>query len=240
MLTDVETRFAAAQDLDALKELFEAEIAALGYRYFDVFSFSASQLSNPEQGCRFYATNYLSGAPWNHLPKDWPDGCGVMQAAMHQVLPIDYLGMLRQVPPRPIVVLQRALLKLWKVRHSWVVPLNTPHFVQMVTVYMIDGSEEAFRASRTQIMVLASAMMQRMIALHPLEAQGEAAPVRLTPEETACLTGIARGLKNAEIAAEMGVTPHTVRYHLKKLFKKLGVANRAEAAVVGLRLGLGA
>lgn len=45
----------------------------------------------------------------------------------------------------------------------------------------------------------------------------------------------ATGLKNAEIAAEMHLTVHSVKFHLASIYRKLGVANRTEAAVAYLR-----
>jgi len=48
-----------------------------------------------------------------------------------------------------------------------------------------------------------------------------------------------RGLTNAEIAARMEVTVHAVKFHLASIYRKLGVANRTEAAVVFLRSNVG-
>lgn len=38
-----------------------------------------------------------------------------------------------------------------------------------------------------------------------------------------------RGLTNAQIAAELGVTTHAVKFHLASIYRKLGVSNRTEA-----------
>lgn len=39
---------------------------------------------------------------------------------------------------------------------------------------------------------------------------------------------MARGLSNPEIAAELTLSPHTVRDHLKAIFAKVGVGSRGE------------
>lgn len=39
------------------------------------------------------------------------------------------------------------------------------------------------------------------------------------------------GLSNADIAARLRVTVHAVKFHLSGVYRKLGVANRTEAAV---------
>ena len=49
---------------------------------------------------------------------------------------------------------------------------------------------------------------------------------------------VARGLGNKEIAADLGITTHTVTYHLAAVLKKLGVRSRTEAVSLGVRKGL--
>ena len=45
------------------------------------------------------------------------------------------------------------------------------------------------------------------------------------------------GLTNGQIAARMELTVHAVKFHLAGIYRKLGVANRTEAAVLYLRAG---
>lgn len=52
----------------------------------------------------------------------------------------------------------------------------------------------------------------------------------LTAAEARVAMLLARGLSNAEIAAELSVSPHTVRRHTERSFQKLGVRTRAEVA----------
>jgi len=44
------------------------------------------------------------------------------------------------------------------------------------------------------------------------------------------------GFTNTQIAGRLDVTVHAVKFHLGSIYKKLGVANRTEAAVVFLQL----
>jgi two-component system response regulator DegU len=57
------------------------------------------------------------------------------------------------------------------------------------------------------------------------------ATVPLTRREAEILQRVAAGASNAEVAQTLWVTEQTVKFHLSNVYKKLGVANRTEAAV---------
>jgi DNA-binding CsgD family transcriptional regulator len=60
----------------------------------------------------------------------------------------------------------------------------------------------------------------------------------LTARELEVLRLVARGLANKEIAADLRITTHTVKYHLAAVLEKLGVRSRTEAVSLGVRKGL--
>ena len=57
----------------------------------------------------------------------------------------------------------------------------------------------------------------------------------LTDRQTDILTSMARGLTNADIARQFGITPDGVKFHITSILAKLGAANRSEAVAVALR-----
>ena len=64
-------------------------------------------------------------------------------------------------------------------------------------------------------------------------------PIRdLTPHQLDILASIVRGLTNADIARQFGVSENTVRKATSAIFSKLGVANRTEATAMALRNNL--
>lgn len=62
--------------------------------------------------------------------------------------------------------------------------------------------------------------------------------VTLSPRERDILVLVARGQKNREIATSLGITPETVKWHMKHIFQKLQVKNRTRAVRVAEHLKL--
>lgn len=60
----------------------------------------------------------------------------------------------------------------------------------------------------------------------------------LTEREQQVLSGMSRGRSNAEIGKELYLSEDTVKTHARRLFRKLGAADRAQAVAVGFRWGM--
>jgi len=67
---------------------------------------------------------------------------------------------------------------------------------------------------------------------------GEALAEPLTAREAEVLQQIAQGLANKQIAVSLGISEHTVKFHLSSLYAKLSVSSRTEAVRAGLSRGL--
>lgn len=68
---------------------------------------------------------------------------------------------------------------------------------------------------------------------------GQSAPgVGLSGREVEVLQGVARGLSNRAIARELWLSDQTVKFHLRNIYRKLGVSNRTEAAKYAFDHGL--
>lgn len=75
-----------------------------------------------------------------------------------------------------------------------------------------------------------AALLQRLRGDLPVES--------LTPRETEVLREVAAGQTNKAIALKLGISEHTVKFHLSSAMNKLGAASRAEAVAVAMRRGL--
>ncbi|WP_188544049.1 helix-turn-helix transcriptional regulator [Rhodococcoides trifolii] len=60
----------------------------------------------------------------------------------------------------------------------------------------------------------------------------------LNPRELEVLGHLAVGKRNLAIAEELGISQSTIKFHVAGVLKKLGVANRGEAAAIGIRAGI--
>jgi len=63
----------------------------------------------------------------------------------------------------------------------------------------------------------------------------EKMPALLTPREIEILVALGSGLSNKETARRLGISPHTVKFHVEALFRKLDASSRAEAVAKGLK-----
>jgi DNA-binding NarL/FixJ family response regulator len=63
-------------------------------------------------------------------------------------------------------------------------------------------------------------------------------PDRLTERELDVLRLVVRGLRNKEIAAELGISENTAKFHLRNILDKLHAQNRAEVVARAMRDGL--
>jgi DNA-binding NarL/FixJ family response regulator len=71
------------------------------------------------------------------------------------------------------------------------------------------------------------------------ESPGDDSPIEpLTAREMQVVQLMAQGLANKQIALALGISEHTVKFHLSSLYAKLGISSRTEAVKRGIELGL--
>jgi DNA-binding NarL/FixJ family response regulator len=60
----------------------------------------------------------------------------------------------------------------------------------------------------------------------------------LSKREKQILQLVANGSTTKEVARDLGISPHTVKTHLERIFEKLGANDRAQAVAIAIRTGL--
>ena len=68
--------------------------------------------------------------------------------------------------------------------------------------------------------------------------QGEQLIDPLTEREIEVLQLLAQGMANKQIALQLGISEHTVKFHISGIYTKFGVTNRTAAVRLGVRWGL--
>ena len=98
----------------------------------------------------------------------------------------------------------------------------------------------AVRAAATGDSLIEPSITRRLVERFATPAPAAGLPpelAALTERELDVLRLIARGLSNAEIAAELVVAETTVKTHVARILTKLGVRDRVQAVVVAYRTG---
>jgi DNA-binding NarL/FixJ family response regulator len=121
---------------------------------------------------------------------------------------------------------------------SWAEPITQEalqHGVSGVVSKALDGEElaERLRAIAEGTTVVAPPPHGRIVSGTGRDWPGRS--FGLSERESECLVLVAAGLRNAEIARSLYVSEDTVKTHLKRGYRKLGVGNRAQATSVVLR-----
>lgn len=91
----------------------------------------------------------------------------------------------------------------------------------------------AVNAVRAGLLVVDPALSSPIVA-----RRGEPLAEELTAREREVLQQLSLGLANKEIAQNMHISDHTVKFHVNAIMQKLGVTSRTEAVVRAARLGL--
>ncbi|HEY6386255.1 MAG TPA: response regulator transcription factor [Candidatus Acidoferrum sp.] len=103
-----------------------------------------------------------------------------------------------------------------------------------------DDVLSAIYASYDGLVLLSAPTAESFAALfgdQPLEVEPELSE-EITSREADVLRMLAQGLVNKDIAARLGISEHTVKFHISSILDKLGASTRTEAVTLGIRRGL--
>ena len=108
-------------------------------------------------------------------------------------------------------------------------------------VLSLDSSREellaAIGALSEGLIVGALPLLESLLNPRSLSREDSETPP-LSEREIEVLELLAQGLANKQIAAALGISEHTAKFHVSSIYTKLNVTNRAEAVRQGVRRGL--
>ena len=116
-------------------------------------------------------------------------------------------------------------------------PLNRRELMRSLRVWGVLPTD----ASAEELTAAVHALSQGLIVgTSTLLFESESEPLSrgpLTDRESEVLGLLAKGLANKQIAVALGISEHTVKFHVSSIYAKLNVTNRTEAVREGLRGG---
>jgi DNA-binding NarL/FixJ family response regulator len=110
--------------------------------------------------------------------------------------------------------------------------------VQLRTMLEAVGRGEAAISPATAGRIIDEFLRRERVAAARVADRQPTDPDRLTEREIEVLRLVTRGLRNKEIAAELGISENTAKYHLKNILEKLHAGSRTEVAAKAVREGL--
>jgi DNA-binding NarL/FixJ family response regulator len=103
----------------------------------------------------------------------------------------------------------------------------------------MDDVFSSIQAAHAGLVLLDAEVTQSLVAkIRPPSDQERELTDDLTPREIEVLRMLAEGLGNREMAVKLGISDHTVKFHISSIFDKLNAASRTEAVTLGIRMGL--
>lgn len=227
------------QSADEVFDLFRQTVSEYG---FDRIAFAATTLPAQEALSRedlnpVVALNFPNDWVDHYFKNDYQSFDPIMQLSPHssEILEWDQLiqhGQLTCKQKRLMLESREAGLN-----NGISIPIHGPNGESYVASL---ATELTVRDGRRDLTNLQIAACQFHIAYSRLCRQIEARidRVRLTDRERECLMWTARGKSAWAISKIIGVSEHTVNFHLKSVMRKLKTANRIQAVALAVRLGL--
>lgn len=103
---------------------------------------------------------------------------------------------------------------------------------------LADNIRSVYRGEVLLAPTVAAKVVRQLSRLQEETGRQEEALHTLTPREREVFFLASRGLKNAEIAAELYLSEKTIKTHLRNIYNKLNLASKAELRLFAVKMGL--
>ena len=99
---------------------------------------------------------------------------------------------------------------------------------------LVDAAKNAIQGNAVIHPQLTKTFIEEVRLVEP----GEGGATPLSKREREILQKVADGATTRQVANELGISPHTVKTHLERIFEKLGANDRAQAVAMAIRQGI--
>jgi DNA-binding NarL/FixJ family response regulator len=99
---------------------------------------------------------------------------------------------------------------------------------------LVDAAKNAIEGNAVIHPQLTKTFIEEVRLVEP----GEGGATPLSKREREILQKVADGATTRHVANELGISPHTVKTHLERIFEKLGANDRAQAVAMAIRQGI--
>jgi two-component system nitrate/nitrite response regulator NarP len=153
----------------------------------------------------------------------------ILDLAMPGGSGIDVLRQMRAAGDKRAVIILTAAIEDFRLREALSLGVNG---------IVMKNNDPAFLLDCLQSVRQGKRWIDSDLELRAIEVGRRESAATLTPRERKLVALVAQGLRNREIAAELGITEGTVKVYLHSIFDKLGVASRTELAIRAAEEGL--
>jgi DNA-binding NarL/FixJ family response regulator len=104
----------------------------------------------------------------------------------------------------------------------------------------LDAAPEALAAALQALRAglwVGDPLLMPQLAASPQSSRRALESETLTNRELEVLQGLSYGLANKQIGLALGISEHTVKFHVSSIYTKLGATNRTEAVRIGIQKG---
>ncbi|MEM7215628.1 MAG: helix-turn-helix transcriptional regulator [Pseudomonadota bacterium] len=126
----------------------------------------------------------------------------------------------------------------FKITGDWFFPFHTSGKYQVLWTFKLGGNQtEGIDSDQLAKMKLLAARFIIAVSEYNITNKADLSDPKMSAREYQCLSLIARGLSNDEIAGELSISPDTVKFHVSKVMRKLGANNRTDTIAKAARSG---
>jgi len=109
---------------------------------------------------------------------------------------------------------------------------------EVVGTSNLAGSAALFESSAAGAVLMESGIFNAWAPGADTESAQKLPSVSLTPREIEVLRLLADGASNKLVAHKLGISDHTVKFHVTSILSKMNAGTRTEAVTMGVRMGL--